>query len=194
VQVQPLYLGIPGDATVVADPISIGAGEVVTYTSDAVEGLPDGRHGLLFDTQDASQSLVVERAITRTIDEIPTTSVLLGGLPRGEDAFVPSMWTLGIGPGEPTDEALLVYNTTNADATVTVQAVTPGGLVNVPGLDALTLPAAGILPISLTDPVALDTQLVLQATAPVFVERSIPREPGAQGRSTSWAVPVVGAP
>ena len=118
--------------------------------------------------------------------------MLLGGVARGEDALVPNVWTLGIGPGEPTEDALLVYNTTNAAGTVTVQAVTPAGLVNVPGLEALELPAAGILPIALTDPAALDAQLVLQATTPVFVERSIPRESGAQGRSASWAVPVVG--
>ena len=191
VQVQPLYLGIASDVQVATDPISVPAGELVTYSSDAVSGLPDGRHGLLFDTQDAAAALVVERAITRTIDDIPTTSVLLGGLPRSEDALIPTVWTLGIGPGEPTDDALLVYNTTNAPATVTVQAVTAAGLVNVPGLEAVELPAAGILPISLVDPIALDAQLVVQATAPVFVERSIPREPGAEGRSASWAVPVV---
>ncbi len=191
VQVQPLYLGIPSDVQVAVDPITVPAGELVTYTSDTVAGLPDGRHGMLFDTQDAGQPLVIERAITRTIDDIPTTSVLLGGLPRGEDALIPTVWTLGIGPGQPTEDALLVYNTTNAEATVTVQMVTAEGLVNVPGLEAVVLPAAGILPISLTDPAAVDAQLVVQATAPVFVERSIPREAGAQGRSSSWAVPVV---
>jgi hypothetical protein len=190
VQVQPLFLGLPTDTAVTVDPIDVPAGELVTYTSDTAAGLPDGRHGMLFDTQDSGQALVVERAITRTIDDIPTTSVLLGGLSR-EDGLVPNVWTLGVGPGQPTEDALIVYNTTNADATVTVQAVTPAGLVNVPGLEAVPLPAAGILPISLTDPAALDAQLVLQATAPVFVERSIPRESGAQGRTTSWAVPVV---
>jgi hypothetical protein len=191
VEVQPLYLGIASDVQVAVDPLVVPAGQVVTYSSDAVEGLPDGRHGVLFDTQDAAQSLVVERAITRSIEGIPTTSVLLGGLARGEDALVPSTWTLAIGPGEATEDALVVYNTTNAPATVTVQAVTPAGLANVPGLEALELPAAGILPISLVDSSAVDAQLVIQATAPVFVERSIPREPGAQGRSASWAIPVV---
>ena len=152
VQVQPLFLGIPSDTPVVVDPITVPAGELVTYTSDTAPGLPDGRHGMLFDTQDAGQALVIERAITRTIEGIPTTSVLMGGVPRGEDALIPNVWTLGVGPGEPTEDALLVYNTTNADATVTVQAVTADGLVNVPGLEALALPPAGILPISLVDP------------------------------------------
>ena len=46
--------------------------------------------------------------------------------------------------------------------------------------------------IPLTDPAVIDGQLVIRSTSPVFVERSLPREPGAQGRSASWAVPVVG--
>jgi hypothetical protein len=191
VQVQPLYLGITTDTPVLVDPITVPAGEVVTYSSDAVDGLPDGRHAILFDSQDVGQPFVVERAITRTIEGVPTTSVLLGGMPR-DDAFVPTAWTLAIGPGEPTEDALIVYNTTNAAGTVTVQAVTPDGLQNVPGLDAVTLPAAGIATIPLADAAVADTQLVIQATAPVFVERSLPREPGARGRSAAWAVPVVG--
>ena len=60
--------------------IEVPAGQVVTYTSDGVAGLPDGRHAVVFDTGDFSQSLVVERAVTRTIDNIPTTSVLLGAM------------------------------------------------------------------------------------------------------------------
>ena len=92
VQVQPLYLGIPaGEVTV--DPIDVPAGEVVTFTSDNVAGLPDGRHAVVFDTVDFSQSLVVERAITRTIDDVPTTSVLPGAVSR-PDGQVPTTWTL----------------------------------------------------------------------------------------------------
>jgi len=191
VEVQPLYLGITSDQAVAVDPITVPAGEVVTYSSDDVAGLPDGRHAILFDSQDVGRTFVVERAITRTIEGIPTTSVLLGGMSRAEDALVPSTWTLAVGPGEPTEDALLVYNTTSADGTVTVQAVTPDGLQNVPGLEAVPLAAAAITPISLADAAVADTQLVIQATAPVFVEPSIPREPGAQGRSASWAVPIV---
>ena len=82
----------------------------MTFSSDAVAGLPDGRHAVVFATADSSQSIVVERAITRTIDDIPTTSVLPGATARAEDAFVPTTWTFAIGPGEPTEDALVVYN------------------------------------------------------------------------------------
>ncbi len=190
VTVMPLFLGVPTE--VPTDPISVPAGEVVTYAAENVAGLPDGRHAIVFDTDDASQSLVVERAITRTIEGIPTTSVLAGAVTAPTEPLVASTWTLAIGPGEATEDALVVYNSTNADASVNVQAVTPAGLQNVPGLEEVTLPAGAVVPISLTDPTAVDAQLVLRATAPVFVERSLPREPGAQGRSAAWAVPVVG--
>jgi Family of unknown function (DUF5719) len=188
VQVQPLYLGVP-DAQVSVDPIDVPAGEVVTFASDRVPGLPDGRHAVVFDSVDFSQSLVVERAVTRTIDDVPTTSVLLGAVSR-PDGVVPTTWTLAVGPGEPTNESLIVYNSKNEAATVTVQAVTPSGLQNVPGLQAVPLPAAGLVAMPLTDPSAINAQLVVRSTTAVFVERSLPREPGAKGRTTTWAVPV----
>jgi hypothetical protein len=189
VQVAPLYLGL-GETQVTVDPITVPAGEVVTFTSDTVAGLPDGRHAVVFDTGGSAQSLVVERAITRTIDDIPTTSVLLGAVAT-PDGQVPSSWTLAIGPGEPTEDALVVYNSTGQAGTITVKAVTPTGLQNVPGLEEVALPAAGLASIPLTDPSAIDAQLVVLSTVPAFVERSLPREPGAQGRTTTWAVPVM---
>ena len=75
---------------------------------------------------------------------------------------------------------------------MTVQAVTAEGVVTVPALAEVALPRSGLITIPLTDPAVLDSQLVVRSTSRVFVERSLPREPGAQGRSASWAVPVVG--
>ena len=121
VEVTPLFLGISEGVPV--EPIAVPAREVVTFSSDGVAGLPDGRHALVFATADSSDSIVVERAITRTIDDIPTTSVLLGGDGPAEDAFVPTTWTFAIGPGEPTEAAIVVYNSEPCWRTVTVQAV-----------------------------------------------------------------------
>ena len=61
----------------------------------------------------------------------------------------------------------------------------------MPGLEEVALPAAGLASIPLTDPSAIDAQLVVLSTVPAFVERSLPREPGAEGRTTTWAVPVM---
>lgn len=191
VEVTPIFLGIPEGTDAVVEPIVVPARQVVTYASDAVPGLPDGRHAVVFATADLSQSVVVERAITRTIDDIPTTSVLPGAVPRAEDGLVASAWSLAVGPGEPTEDALVIYNITTTDATVTVQAVTADGIVPVPSLAEIPLPGGGLITVALTDPAVIDNQLVVRSTAPVFVERSLPREPAAQGRSTSWAVPVL---
>lgn len=190
VELTPVFLGIPEGTDVLVEPIVVPARQVVTYQSETVQGLPDGRHAVVFGTTDFSQSVVIERAITRTIEGIPTTSVLPGGPPRA-DGYIPNTWTLAVGPGEATEDALVVFNTTGADATVTVQAVTADGVVTVESLSELALPGGALLPISLTDPAVLDGQLVIRSTAPVYVERSLPREQGAQGRSASWAVPVV---
>ena len=117
--------------------------------------------------------------------------MLPGATARAEDAFVPTTWTLGIGPGEPTEDALVVYNTEAVVSTVTVQAVTAEGVVAVDGLAEIDLQPGQLITISLTG-AAVDAQLVVRSTSRVFVERSLPREAGAQGRSASWAVPVVG--
>jgi hypothetical protein len=191
VEVTPVFLGIPGGTDVLIEPLVVPARQVVTYTSENVGGLPEGRHAVVFGTTDFPQSIVVERAITRTIDDVPTTSVLAGGLSRPEDAFVASTWTLAAGPGESTTDALVIYNTVQADATVTVQAVTADGVVTVPSLAEVPLPAGALITVPLTEPEVLDSQLIIRSTAPIFVERSLPRVPTAQGRSATWAVPVL---
>ncbi|MET0457663.1 MAG: DUF5719 family protein [Ilumatobacteraceae bacterium] len=191
VEVTPLFLGTQG-TDVLTEPIQVPARQVVTYDAGTVQGLPDGRHAVVFATTDESQTIVVERAITRTIDGIPTTSVLPGAVSRPADGYVSNTWTLAVGPGEATDDALAIYNVTASDAVITIQSVTADGVVTVPSLAEIALPAGALVTVPLTDPAVLDAQLVVRSTSPVFVERSLPREPAAQGRSASWAVPVVG--
>ena len=71
-------LGIPlTDELVTIDPITVPAHQVETFSPDDVESLPDGRHAMVFSTG-GPQSIVVEQAFTRTIEDRPTTSVLPG--------------------------------------------------------------------------------------------------------------------
>jgi hypothetical protein len=67
--------------------------------------------------------------------------------------------------------------------------VTPDGIENVPSLAAIRLPASGLITIDLTERAVLDRQLIVRSTSRVFVARLLPRESGAQGRTSSWAVP-----
>jgi hypothetical protein len=193
VEVNVVPLGIPlTDELVTIDPIVVPAHQVETFSVDQLEELPDGRHAMVFSTG-GRQAIVVEQAFTRTIEDRPTTTVLLGAPPRLADGYVAATWSFGIGPTEATPDALVVYNVDNADATVTLQAVTTdGGIQNVPGLAAVALPASGLITLDLTDRIVLNRQLIVRSTSRVFVARLLPREPGAQGRTSSWAVPAAG--
>lgn len=191
VEVQPTFLGI-AEGTDLIDPIIVPARRVVTYSPDEIASLVDGRHAVVFGTTDQSQSIAVEQVITRTIGQIPTTAAVLGAVTRPEDGAVADTWTMAIGVSEPTEDAVIVYNIDAVDSVVSVEAVTPAGVVTVPSLAAVTLPPGGLISIPLVDPEVLDRQLIVRATSRVFVERSLPREPGAAGRVGSWAMPSLG--
>ena len=50
---------------------------------------------------------------------------------RGGDGYVASRWHVGIGPSEPTPQALVVYNVDNVDGTITIESVGPAGPTDV---------------------------------------------------------------
>jgi hypothetical protein len=192
VEVTVVPLGIPlTDELVTIEPIAAPAHQVVTFTPDDLPGLPNGRHAMVFSTG-GQQAIVVEQAFTRTIEDRPTTSVLLGAPPRLADGYVATTWSTAIGPGEPTPAALVVYNVDNADATVSVQTVDENGVTNLPSLAEIDLPASGLITIDLAERPVLDRQLIIRSTSRVFVVRQLPRELGAQGRTSAWAVPAAG--
>jgi hypothetical protein len=169
------------------DPIVVPARQVVTFDPGEVTGLGEGRHATVFATL-AEPSIVVERALTRTVDGQPSTSVVMGAVPRPEDAYVATTWSMAVSPSVPTEEALVVYNVDNAEGTVAVEAVGAGGPIAIPGLEAVPLAAAGVITIDLTDPAALDRQLIVRSTTRIMVERSLTAGEGL-GRSGSWALP-----
>jgi hypothetical protein len=192
VEVTVVPLGIPlTDELVTIEPIAAPAHQVVTFTPDDLPGLPNGRHAMVFSTG-GQQAIVVEQAFTRRIEDRPTTSVLLGAPPRLADGYVATTWSTAIGPGEPTPDALVVYNVDNADATVSVQTVGDNGVTNLPSLAEIDLPASGLITIDLSERPVLDRQLIIRSTSRVFVVRQLPRELGAQGRTSAWAVPAAG--
>jgi hypothetical protein len=192
VEVTVVPLGIPlTDELVTVEPIVAAAHQVVTFSPDELPGLPNGRHAMVFSTG-GQQAIVVEQALTRTIEDRPTTSVMMGAPPRLADGYVATTWSTAFGPGEPTPDGLVVYNVDNADATVSVQTVGEDGVANLPSLAAIDLPASGLVTIDLSERPVLDRQLIIRSTSRVFVVRLLPRERGAQGRTSTWAVPAAG--
>jgi hypothetical protein len=129
-----VFLGLPvesnfGDVA----PITVPARNVVVfdpYDESADASIPDGRHSVVFSAP-GEPSIVVERVLTRPASGSPATSVVLGSPPR-QDGFVPYRWHVGIGPSTPTEEGLVVFNVDNVEASVTVEAVGPGGPSPVP--------------------------------------------------------------
>jgi len=178
----------PGDDDVEVTAALLGVQSTDFVPIDPIE-VPSGRHAMVFGTQALDARVVIERVLTRTFDGLPTTSVVMGAPPRFEDGYVATTWTMGYGVTEPTEDALVVYNIDAQDAVVTVQAVAPEGIVNVPGLESVALPANGLITVDLTDEVALDRQLIVRSTSRVFVERLLPRDAGALGRVGSWPLP-----
>jgi hypothetical protein len=196
VQVDVVFLGIPIDADYGdVQPIDVPARQVVVYDPSVDEGggatLPPGRHASVFSTL-AEPSVVVERILTRPAGESVATSVVMGAPPR-VDGYVASRWHLGVGPSDPAPSALVVYNVDNVDGTVTIEAIGPGGPSAVPSLTDLPIGAGQVITIDLVDPDVVDTELIVQSTNRVFVERALPRGNGLAGTSGSWALPAAGS-
>lgn len=185
VEVDAIFVGI--DVPLLLDPIVIPPRNVVTFDPSQEAGLPEGRHAVVFATAQESSSIVVERAVTRTVDGDAATSVLLGATPR-QDSYLATTWYVGLAPDEPTTEALVVYNADNSGGTITVSAIGRSGPVPVEGLQDVPIGGASIVTIDLVDPVLLGRALVVESTSRIFVERSFPTGRGAT-RTSSWAVP-----
>ncbi len=184
VEVDVVFLGVSELAEV--DPIPVPARQVVTFEPGTVPTLVEGPHATVFATR-SEPAIVVERALTRTVDGRPLTSVLPGAPPR-PDGFVPNAWFIGIGPEEPTERGLVVFNVDNAPGAVTVAVVEGGVTEPIPALTDLEIGTASVLAIDLPAE-AVGRPLLITSTTRVFVERSLPS--GVGGRSTAWALPAV---
>ncbi len=163
---------------------------VSSTSSEPSRDLPEGRHATVFSTL-AQPSIVVDRVVTRPADGSIATSVVMGAPPR-PDGFVANTWRMGVGPTEPTEQALVVYNIDQVEATVTVSVVGPDGPSVVPSLSEVALPSGSIITIDLVDPDVLGRELIVTSTSRVFVERLLPRNNDLPGRSGSWLLPVSG--
>jgi hypothetical protein len=194
VQVDAVFLGVPLDSSF-ADvaPIEVPARNVVIYdpATDENVSLPEGRHSTVFSTL-AEPSVVIERILTRPVGDSVATTVVMGAPPR-TDGYVASRWHIGIGPSDPTSEALVVYNVDNLDGTITIDAVGPDGPSAVPSLTDIPIGPGQVIAIDLVDSNVLDRELIVQGSTRIFVERSLARGNGLSGSSGSWALPAAGS-
>jgi hypothetical protein len=182
--VNVTFLGLdPAAGFINPEPLKIPAGNVVSLIAGDV-GVPAGRHAAVFSTE-TQGSILVERAITRQTEDTVATTVVMGSPP----SFASTRWSMAIGTDLPVENILVVLNATGSDAIVTVKTLGVGGEVPVPGMEAIPLPAGGVIPIGVTDPTALGHPLIVESTQRIYVERLLPRDPDLRGRSGSFALP-----
>lgn len=184
VTVSAVFLGLPATEGFANDTeLQVPAGKVVLLSTSDVVGLPPGRHGAVFSTL-SSASIVVERVISRPAGQLVATSVVVGSPP----ALASTRWSAAVGTDTATENAIVVLNVDSVDATVTVSSLGPGGLVPVPGLEAVALPAGAVITLPLTDPSSFGRPFVVESTQRIYVERSLPRGGDLSGRSGSFAL------
>ena len=182
--VNVAFLGLdPATGFVNPEPLTVPAGKVVSLIADDV-GVPPGWHGAVFSTE-TTGSILVERAITRQTGDTVATTVVMGSPP----SFASTRWSMAIGTSLAVPDVLVVLNATGSPGSVTVKTLGAGGEVPVPGMEAIELPAGGVITIGVSDATALGHPLVVESTQRIFVERSLPRDPDLRGRSGSFALP-----
>ncbi len=183
VTVDAVFLGLPVTDFQNDQQISVPAGGVGTLDTALVRGLPAGRHGAVFSTF-AGDSVVVERILTRPAGRSIATTVVVGS----PSTLASTRWSGAIGSDLALDDVLVVLNVDNVDTIVKVSTLGPGGWVPVPGMDALALPANGVITIAITDPSALGTPFRVEGTQRMYVERLLARGGDLRGRSGSFAL------
>jgi len=163
--------------------LEVDAGEQVSLDTKDVVGLPVGRHGAVFSTL-SDPAIVVERIITRPAGDSIATTVVMGS----PSILASSRWSGGISSDLAVEDVLVVLNVDNIDTTVSVSTLGPGGMVPVAGLEAIPLPAGGVITIPLTDPNVLGRAFVVESSQRMYVERLLPRGGDLRGRSGSFAL------
>jgi len=184
VDVDVVFLGVdPSDAFLNDTSVTVEPGDVQVLSTADVAGLPTGRHGAVFSTFSES-SIVVERILTRPVEQRVATTVVMGSPP----ALASPRWSAAIGTEAAAEDAIVVLNVDFVDTVVTLKTLGPGGLVEVEGLEAIPLAAGEIITIPLTDPSVLGAPFVVEAGQRIYVERSLPRGDELRGRSGSFAL------
>jgi len=184
VSANVLILGLEDTVAPPATTLTIPAHDVVAFNTSALVGMPEGIHGAVISSQ-SGDNLVVERILTRPAATSVITSVVLGGQ-KGARSM---RWSVPTSIKIALEDALIVLNTSSADALVTVFSVGPGGEEPVPGLIDIPLAANGIISIDLLDDLALGRALEIVGTQNLLVERRLGRTPTLSGRSGSLAIP-----
>jgi uncharacterized protein DUF5719 len=185
-----------GDATTSttlppAVPMVAPHGVVVAASSFAVvdvNALPEvaaGPHSTVVNVVEDQTPVVVERVLSRPLDDRQTATVLLGS-----QITVPQWYV--IEEAAARGGVLVVMNSAGLPTTVAVKAIGPAGAVPVPGLDAVPVPAGGAATITVPETVG-GFPLRVEGAQPVVVEWRARVQAGERAsRLDALAFPVIG--
>ena len=125
------------------------------------------------------RSIVVERAHHPPRRQLVATTVVMGSPP----SFASTRGAWRSAPTWPsTNVARRAERRQAWTRTVTVKTLGPGGEVPVPGLEAVTLPASGVITIGSPIRPRSGSRWSSRATQRFFVERLLPRDADLRGR------------
>lgn len=171
---DPITVLVPARQSAVADLAAPSA------KGPAVPVVPTG----LFSTVVSSdQPIVVERALDRTFEGRQLATLQLGS-PLGS-----TEWVLAGGAPSGVQATLAIVNVTGLAGRVTVKALSPAGLLPVPGLESVDLPSGALIRIPLDDKGVAASSLVVTSTVEVVTERILR---SAAAWSSSLGLPVAG--
>ena len=146
-------------------------------------GIPDGRYSALVTS---SAPVVAERQLRRTGDPRVVTTVQFGS------RMTARRWEFATAAPPSWSPTLIVANTTTTDASVTVRALGPAGLVAVASNSDVRVPAGGMVRLDLGAAAVGQSALVVESNVEVVVERLIAPSPDRPGSSASLGMPEVG--
>jgi hypothetical protein len=176
----PANGGVAAQSNVVVAPSTFSVVDV-----NGLAEVPPGPHSVLVNVVGEQTPVVVERVLTRPLDDTATTTVLLGS-----QITVPEWYVVepSVSPGG----VLVVMNSAGLPTTAAIKAVGPAGAVAVPGLEAVPVPASGSVTITLPDTVG-PFPVMVEGAQPVVVEwrARVPMADRAS-RVEALAFPVIG--
>jgi len=176
----PAAGGEQAQSSVVVPPSSFSVVDV-----NGLAEVPAGPHSTLVNVVGDETPVVVERLLTRPLDNTPVTTTLLGS-----QITVPEWYVI-----EPTitpGGVLVIMNSAGIPTTAAVKAVGPAGAVAIPGLEEVPVPAGGSVTVTLPDTVG-PFPLRVEGAQPVVVEwRARAMAADRPSRVDALGFPVIG--
>ncbi|HET9600385.1 MAG TPA: DUF5719 family protein [Acidimicrobiales bacterium] len=178
---------LPADGVAPPAPVSI----VVPPSSfqlvdvDALAEVSPGDHSTVVNVVGDETPVVVERLLTRPVDDTPVTTILLGS-----QLTVPQWYV--IEEAAARGGVVVVMNSAGLPTTAAVKAIGPAGAVPVPGFEAVPIPAGGSAAITIPETVG-GFPLLVEGAQPIVVEWRARADAGDRvSRVDALAFPVIG--